>query len=289
MKSHTIVLAIAALAGSAMAADPLGAGLVILDQTASPALSMVGNSKITVPTQAVFVNSTSATSVQTSGVAILDCPVLYVRGGTAFGSSSGCTGVVEQCNSAFEDPFYMSKIFTHGEREWLPIQPAISVKNLVELQPGRFHSITISGNGDLRLAPGTYYIENGLKSQGGKIIGHGVTIYMMGGTLELSGNGLVDLSPPEHGQPNARFTLVQFPSNPNEITMSGTADFVMKGIVYAPTAKVTMVGTSNMEGTGPTMGDLVIIGTAVLKGTADIRIGDGNYRAVQLPRAPLFD
>ena len=58
------------LSAAAMASGATsGSGLVILNPTASGALSMTGNSAIQVPSAAVYVNSNSATAVSTVGTA----------------------------------------------------------------------------------------------------------------------------------------------------------------------------------------------------------------------------
>ena len=105
MKLLVMISAVAGLAGSALAAGgSLGSGLVVLDTTASGALSMNGNASIQVPARAVYVNSNSPTAVSTVGNAVLDAPNLYIVGNAYFGGHSLCTGVVHPSGSPFGDP-----------------------------------------------------------------------------------------------------------------------------------------------------------------------------------------
>src|SRR5436309_2560026 len=95
-RTVTTALSLLILSGSAFGGGMTGSGLVVLDTSASGALSMTGNSEVDIPAAAVYVNSSSSTAVRTTGNATLRTPDLYVAGGTSFTGQSGCTGTVHR-------------------------------------------------------------------------------------------------------------------------------------------------------------------------------------------------
>jgi hypothetical protein len=70
---------------------------------------------------------------------------------------------------------------------------------------------------------------------------------------------------------------------------SGHPAFSISGTIYAPKAKLLMVGTSEITGEGPLMGDLVIADMVDLRGTAMIQIGHDDSVVVSFPTQPLYD
>src|SRR5690242_10921023 len=104
MNARAFLIATGLAASSATAGGLDGSGLVVLDGSASGALTMVGNSVVQIPARSAFVNSSSASAVRTTGNATLDCPNLYVVGGTSFGGNSHCTGTVTSTGVPYGDP-----------------------------------------------------------------------------------------------------------------------------------------------------------------------------------------
>src|SRR5690606_41197344 len=95
----------ASLTGAALADEPLPpSGLVVLDQSGSEALAMVGNAEVEIPTRAVYANSSHRQAVSTTGTAVLDAPYLYVVGGTQFKGKSHCTGEIITSVAPYQDP-----------------------------------------------------------------------------------------------------------------------------------------------------------------------------------------
>jgi hypothetical protein len=289
MKFLCLTLGIAALAGSAMAQTHVASSaLVILNPSAQGALAIVGNSRVTIPAASVYVNSQHEQAVVTNGVAVLRARELFVRGGVNFTGGSHCTGsVFTKINTVYEDPCaVIGASFPQPGSNPLPVQ---DVKTVVNLSPGYYAGLSVSGNGDLRLAPGVYHIgAGGFTSNGGRIIGQDVTIFVHGGKVDLGGNGFVNLRAPSTGAYQGML-LMQCPTNTNPMSLAGTADFNLDGVIYVPKAKLTMVGTSTVEGTGPQIGNLVVADQVELRGTAEIRIGSANATSLSIQNAPLFD
>jgi hypothetical protein len=284
MKFLLAAVGIAALAGSAMATSPMGSGIVVLNETAAGALTLVGNSHIQIPAQAVYVNSSNNSAVSTSGTVLLEAPVLYVR--STAPQTLNFTGQIVLGAAPWENP--MANLVWPSV-SGMTMQPAQAVKTTVELNPGYYAGISVQANGNLTLKPGTYIIGNGgFSANGGRMTGDGVTIILMGGAIDVGGGGVVNLQPPTDG-PYVRVAIAQHPSNRSAGYMGGNGNFDIGGTIYVPGAKLTLAGTSSTAGDGPHMGDLVVADTLEIKGTSQLRVGRNDFRAVELPRAPLFD
>lgn len=273
------------LAGTAAAGQT--SGLVVLDPSASGALTMVGNAVVQIPTKAVYVNSSAANAVRTSGNATLDTPNLFVVGGTQFNGNSGCTGTITRTGVPYQDPYSHLRIPSpagmelHGSR-------SISGGSHT-LQPGYYHGISISGNAEVTLAPGVYMIGGpGMQLTSGRLYGFGVTLVILSGNLSLAGNSGVQLTPPESGDLTG-MVIVQPGSNGSEMSLAGGADMIIRGSIYAPGATVSLVGNSSIQHQGPLMGDIVVANRVSLAGTATIMIGGPEMQAIVPPKLPLAD
>ena len=198
MKCLASLTVLAALAGTAAAQVAPGSGLVVLNQTASGALRMTGNSEVRVPAHSVYVNSSSQTAVTTVGQAILDTPHLYIVGAANFtaGSGSHCTGTVVTGGAPYQNPcsgfMYPSPMYMEdrGGR-------SITGGGNVTLLPGYYSGgISVTGNSTVTFSPGNYVIAgNGLKVTSGAISGQGVHVCVMQGSFDIAGASSFNFSP----------------------------------------------------------------------------------------------
>ncbi|MCC5785108.1 MAG: hypothetical protein JJU33_00235 [Phycisphaerales bacterium] len=275
------------LAGAAVAAGGGNSGLVVLSPGAQGALEMVGNSRVEIPAKIVYVNSSHQQAVDTTGSAVLDAPAMYLVGGARFNGQSEFTGTLHKSGAAFADPFahmlYPRSDSMENFGGW-------SINSNVTLSPGYYpQGISISGQAKVHMDPGVYIFGgSGLKLTSGSLIGDEVTIIIQGGELELAGNGQVHLSPPSAGMTKG-VVIAQSRDNDSQMSLAGGAEMHITGAIYAPNAQLRMVGNSEVDGSGPLMGDLVVADTVQLRGTATIRIGRGELKAISLPALPLFD
>ena len=125
------------------------------------------------------------------------------------------------------------------------------------IMPGIYSQITVSGNARLTLSNGTYIIEGGGFSVSGNasVNGSGVLIVNAGsaypntggtyGGITLSGNGIVQLTPPSTGT-YAGIVVYQPRDNARPLTLSGNASG-MTGLVYAPAAQVSESGNGSLN------------------------------------------
>ena len=288
IRSFVTALALVSLAGTALGSGTTGAGLVVLNPTASGALSITGNSSIQVPAAAVYVNSNSSTAVRTVGAARLDCPDLYIVGTPSFGGNSGCSGTVHRALVPFANPL---QTFSIPSREGVADRGGVNIRrnDTVTLQPGRYTgNVSVTGNARITLSPGVYFFEAGLSITAGTVSGQGVTIIMITGALNLAGTSSLLLSPPTQGM-TANVVITSAPNNTSGMSLAGGSEVVVTGTIYSPAALLTLTGNSQIVGQGPLMGDLVVTDRIQLTGTGSVRIGQAAAAPIALPTQPLFD
>lgn len=142
--------------------------------------------------------------------------------------------------------------------------------------PGCYNSITQRGNGNLTLSPGIYYILGDFDmGGGGDLIAHGVMIYMKGGSLSLSGNGNLDVTPMTSGTYKG-LSVYMDRANSNPISISGSSSSSFTGTVYAPASAYT----ANGSGGTFVMDSQIICFSAELKGTGGLTLNfdpSNNY------------
>ncbi|HXW54824.1 MAG TPA: pilus assembly protein TadG-related protein [Candidatus Cybelea sp.] len=121
--------------------------------------------------------------------------------------------------------------------------------NNVTLSPGTYGRITIDGsNANVTFNSGLYIINGnaGFVDNGSNLTlsGTGVTFYSTAdaGPITLDGSGLTaNLSAPTSGA-DVGMLLWQAPGDSNTITLNGNTSTSLNGIVYAPSAQVTING-----------------------------------------------
>lgn len=277
------------LAGScAFAGEVSGSGIVVLNPTASGALTMSGNAAIEIPARTVYVNSNSSSAVRTNGGVVLDAPMLRVCGGTQFSSASTVTGTVVRGVAPFADPL-SGTVFPSSTGMTDLGSRSIASGSTVTLNPGYYSGdISVTGNSNVTFSSGVYVIRGNLKITSGTIVGNGVTFVMLSGSVDIAGCSRLDLSPPTTGG-LAGIVIAQPSTNTNKLSLSGNSTTVVSGSIYAPGAQTSLTGTSTATGEGPKMGDLIVTNTLTVAGTSRVRVGNAAAPAINLPSMPQFD
>lgn len=259
--------------------DPPPTGLFVMDTgVTSKALNMSGSS--TLIANGVFVNSSDAKAVVTSGSAAITARDIMVVGSTNFGSSPGYTGTLTCSCAAQPDPCSGLTIPTSSG---MTDKGSFSTSTNATIQPGYYSGQVKVSGGTLTFAPGVYVLGNGLDVSSASIAGEGVTLVIAGGKLNFSGSSSAQMNTTTTA-PVAGATVIQPSSNTNKITLSGGSSFVLGGIIYAPSAPADLSGSSSTTGGGPTFGESFICKTANLSGSASIKIGR-TYGVLPTPSA----
>jgi hypothetical protein len=290
MKLLLMLACTAGLAGSAMAQNSIGMGLVILHPTAESAFRMQGNADFRIEGSGVYVNSNHLQAVTAQGAVTLDAPFIYTRGGVQMGGNFTFTGQLQGSNWC-EDPLAGLEFPSHTA-PGVTVRGAMNIsgRTTVMLPANSYWSggISISGsNADVTFAPGIHYIGgSGLSASGGRIVGDGVLLIMVEGSLSLTGGIELMLRSGDNGMAN--IVIAQARNNSSQMQLAGGSNFLVLGTIYSPAAHVRLGGSSS-SGQGPQMGHLVVANTLELHGGGRMRVGDNNLQTIQLMMSPMWD
>lgn len=221
---------------------------LVLDPTASGALSVSGNGKLSVPNCGVQVNSTSTTAATVGNNSTAQARSFCVAGG--YSGSSFKPTPVTKCAPA-PDPLaalpepspptpncYYNGLNT-GAGTTLPANVTYCGK------------ITLNGNGNFSLQPGLYYFQNATVKllQNASLTGSGVTIFLdANSTIEFSASGTVNLSAPSLGPYKG---VLIFQSRDASATTTnlvrGSPNIYMDGTLYMPSSTLSMTGSGTIS------------------------------------------
>ncbi len=233
-------------------------GICILSAGAADALSVSGNSSITVDAGAIRVDSNAATALYASGGAtISDTQGIELTGNYSSSSNATispppATGVSPIRNPlagipapAISGPTYTASGPSSGQ---------------TTMQPG-IYAGAYSTTQSLSMAPGTYVFENGFSVGGSAALtGNGVTLYFTCSgysqtdtqpcnsgsamsSLTINGTGYYSLTAPSSGNYQG-IVLMQDPGNTAPMELKGTSGGSVNGTIYAPSSAITITGTS---------------------------------------------
>jgi len=126
----------------------------------------------------------------------------------------------------------------------------LNAGNTDSIPPGRYRSITSMAGANLTFQPGLYciYGATGLQANGGTLTGNGVTFYLTNGPVEIQGNPLVTLDAPAPGHDWAGMLFYLPAGNPSNVILTGTADTLYTGTVFAPNAPISISGDTGTVG-----------------------------------------
>jgi hypothetical protein len=161
------------------------------------------------------------------------------------------------------------------------------------LPPGTYSSINVIGGSTLTLETGDYFITGpfSVGGTGGASVQNagGVMMYFTcssgstvvactspgspGGSLSLSGTGLLDIEPQTTG-PYAGLTVFYDRNDNSGMTLSGTPNLTVSGTIYAKDAALTLSGTVQPT----TINSLIIVNSAQINGNGNLTV---NYNATQ--------
>jgi hypothetical protein len=133
-----------------------------------------------------------------------------------------------------------------------------------------------TGSGALNLGSGEYIVEGNLQLTGsGPMTGTGVSFYTEGQTA-ITGSGNVNIAAPTSGPENG-ILIFQSRTDAQPMTITGSSNLNLQGIVYAPDAALTFTGS----GSGTMYADLVVKSLAFTGSTTF-----QNYASLN-PNTPL--
>jgi hypothetical protein len=243
------------LGSSATLIQTVVPSILVLNPTASAALSLSGNSSINVPGN-VVVDSNSRSALTESGNASIKATSIQVVGGDSQSGNATWSPTPVTGAASVPDPLATLAAPTGGTSQG---SVNLSGNSTLTINPGIYTQISVSGKASLTLNPGVYIMAGGGLTVSGNasISGSGVMLYNTesafpnpGGTyggITLGGNGTFNLTAPSSG-PYAGVVLFQARTNTRAISLSGNAAEGLGGTVYAPAALLYLSGNASLAG-----------------------------------------
>ena len=227
--------------------------IYVLNEHAQGALSLAGNTHITVGD--IFVNSDSTAAIRVSGTSSIDVDSVNVVGGVRVTGQASVNPAPTTMATPVADPLASMPVPTANGPDRGSVVCFGNQSHT--LSPGTYSRIWAAGQCEITMLPGEYTIEGG----GVIVVGHAsvtgqeVTIYntsnqqgSYGGIL-LAGEGSFDLTPPSSGD-RAGVVIFQDRDNSQSITLAGNSTLSgIQGTVYAPAAILSINGASHTEAT----------------------------------------
>jgi Flp pilus assembly protein TadG len=140
------------------------------------------------------------------------------------------------------------------------------------ISPGTYKSISLSSQSVLTMQAGLYLVDGDVSVSGGAAInaGTGVTI-LASGSVSMSGSALTTLTAPGTSPVGGAIPGIAIAGlSTNSVSMTGTSNLVVNGVVYFPKTGVSFSGTWG----NPNSPCLELIGkTVTLTGTTDLSSG----------------
>lgn len=269
------------------------------DSAASNALTLSGGGTITAKSIGIvggysLSNNSNLVPIPTTGLA----PAADPLAGLSVPSIATDTCTSSNCN-----------ISVSGSTS-ITLQPGTysSVSNTgggtITFAPGDYiitGSVTSSSNGGIVFGAGNYAIGGDLTDTGGSSMTFGSGLYCVGGKLNLSGSGTISgagvtfytesstsvsggsnisLSAPTSGSYSG-VLFFQARNDSSTLTISGSSGTMVQGILYAPTAAVTLSGS----GSGTSMSLDVVTDTLTVTGNGTFT--NSNYAEEINPNSVL--
>lgn len=245
----------------AMVTGGTGAGVIALNPTASCSFDVRGTAgSLVVNDGVIIVNSSAPTAACHSGQPTITADELRVHGGTDgnFENQVNFDGDLITGADPVPDPLASLPAPSYN-----PAQNKGSItvngNKTINVTPGYYSGGFTVRNGTLNVAPGIYILGGaGLDDNGGNLIANGVMFYIISpGKLDLRGNGIITITPPDtslYSYPatpdvtpysDAAVSIFQARGNNTGSRILGTNQFNAQGTIYFPSAQIEIGGTSN--------------------------------------------
>jgi Flp pilus assembly protein TadG len=249
-------------------------GCIFTLGTSGTDISLVGNATISVTTCGVTDNSSdpSQALTVTGNAALLAAQSIGIVGGyTAKPDTlnpTPITGIVP-----VSDP--LSSLPVPTVPTTCSADPNFKGKSLQTLMPGCYNGLTLGANANVSLSPGMYFINGGFNlGANSNLSGTGVTFDLLGAT-SMGGNANLNVSAPTTSGTYDGILFYQPSTNINPLSLTGTSSATLKGIIYAPSATVSLTGNAGANiYVDFVVNRLSLIGDASLQDYASINPGD---------------
>ncbi len=259
LNSNSVTIGARAVSGSGP-----GDGCVWALAKSGTDISITGSGVISIPDCEVFDNSDSTNALTLTGSGSLTAKAIgivgnYRKTGSGSISPKPVTGI-----APVSDPL-SNLVFPTVNTGGCSAAKSYSDSSPHTLGPGCYNGISLTGSGSLTLTPGNYTINGNLTASGsaginfgagqyivtgnlgvtgsGPLSGSGITFYTQG-TTSVTGSSSFNLSAPTSGA-NSGLLFFQSRSDTNAITVSGSSNMQLQGIIYAPSSALSFNGSGS--------------------------------------------
>jgi hypothetical protein len=231
-------------------------GVLLLDPSAKGSLSVTGNGGVTVTGGGeIVVDSSSTQAVRLTGNGSVSATEIDAKGMSASGKGA-VQGVVDTTDAPVADPF--ASLPAPSVPSGVP--QSSSQLNIssgqVTLQPGLYvGGIKISGQAQVTLAPGIYYLQGGGFSVSGQaaVTGSDVMLYnapaKWSDSISFTGQGSVNLTGLS-GSIYQGIAIFQDRTSTTALNLTGQGNLNIVGSIYAAAATMDVTGNGNLNMTG---------------------------------------
>jgi Flp pilus assembly protein TadG len=233
-------------------------GIIVLNPTDPNAFNSNGGGTVSVQNASVIVNSSDAAGGVSTGGATITAPEIYFGGSPGYSTSGGgtFTGTIYSNQTPTPDPLAYIPEPDPATMTLQSHNPThISGNRSAVLWPGVYSGgISVTGQANLVLMPGIYYMDGGGFSFTGQgnLTANGVMIFNApesnSDVINIAGLGTINMSPPTSGTYKG-ISLFQERSSTNTIGITGNGGMSITGTFY------TAGGTLAIQGNGG--GDVV--------------------------------
>lgn len=270
-------------------------GVLVLNTSASDAATVSGQARVI--SDHFHVASSSGEAIVVNGRGRIECQEICIEGDYVLsGRHASIMGGIWTEFAVDHDPFEERA----NAIDWESYKPqddgsgldsagAVHLSNGSHtLSPGYYPAgIKVSG-ADVHFEEGLYLIEGGFDvSSHSNLSGEGVTLAILSGDMNVSGQASFDIDAPDHGEFEELTIVFPRSNNGGDISLSGGADLNIQGVIYAPGGHMSVTGQATGAIRGPFVGEHVVVDTLELAGQGLIIIGkEGN---LSIPMAPAHD
>jgi hypothetical protein len=278
-------------------------GILLLDQTGKGALTDTGNGNVTVTgSGAIVVNSTNTQAASASGNGVVSAAEIDVKGTVTTGHGA-FLGTKDNSQAPEADP--LAQVNAPPVPDTVRSSSTLKITSSVTLQPGLYiGGIQISGQANVVLAPGIYYLQGGGFSVSGQATvtdnGMGVLLYnapaKSSDGINFTGQGDVSLtgltaaqlaglglSAPQYAGLQG-LAIFQDRNSTATLSLSGQGNVNITGTIYAAAAtiKVTGNGSLNLKGSAlKNLGSHLIAADLTVTGNGGVNL-DASDNNLQL-------
>jgi len=233
-----------------------GAGCIFTLNHTGTDVGLSGNGYLTMPDCGVVIDSSASKALSLTGSSSISAKYIGVVGSYSDSSNSpnSLTPIPVTGIAPASDPLAFETPPSYDPSSCLADpHPNPSNNQTVTIGPTNggticYNGLSVSGSGAVVMNAGTYVINGGFSSSGSSTItGSSITVYLAppSGSVSLTGSGALTLSAPN--DPSAPYNGILFyqdPNNTQNMKIAGSGGSVIKGIFYAPAASLSLSGAT---------------------------------------------